>query len=208
MDGYEMYQEMLRQDKAEYERKQSLINFCQEVNQNTEGIFMILKIGQYKSMPYLLDGQGGMACSSRELTNIRSQSIRLIEVIDNLIQHPEYNAEQFDSTIYEAWQLYQEHLQFERLRQPKPPKKLKATTVYVMHNTQSGYYKIGCSKTPTVRERTLQSQEPTIELIATYPGSYQNEKELHEHFADKRIRGEWFTLSPSDIDWINRYFLF
>lgn len=61
----------------------------------------------------------------------------------------------------------------------------------------NGYVKIGKSFSPSARERTLQSENPTIELIA-----YCNidiEKKLHVDYKEKRKRGEWFILSKSDI---------
>ena len=39
--------------------------------------------------------------------------------------------------------------------------------VYLMYDTSNGYYKIGISNKPYYREKTLQSEKPTIELIAS-----------------------------------------
>lgn len=82
----------------------------------------------------------------------------------------------------------------------------KFTYVYVMIDKNTGYYKIGHSKNPKYRESTLQSEKPTIELIHTYNAKISDEKHLHDTFSDKRIRGEWFDLSGSDIQLINSYF--
>jgi hypothetical protein len=77
--------------------------------------------------------------------------------------------------------------------------------VYLMIDTTNGYHKIGISNKPGYREKTLQSEKPSIELICHkhFPSrkiSESIEKALHETFKDKRIRGEWFNLSGSDID--------
>ncbi len=77
--------------------------------------------------------------------------------------------------------------------------------IYLMADTTNGFTKIGYSKKPKHRERTLQSEKPTIELIWKKEGTRKNEKELHELFAHCRIRGEWFNLTRSDIELINNY---
>ncbi|MDA3890798.1 MAG: DUF805 domain-containing protein [Salinivirgaceae bacterium] len=77
--------------------------------------------------------------------------------------------------------------------------------VYLMHDTTNNYYKIGISNNPNYRERTLQSEKPTIELIASkkFPSRLivlSIEKALHESFKTKNIRGEWFNLNQSDVE--------
>lgn len=76
--------------------------------------------------------------------------------------------------------------------------------VYLMIDTTNGYHKIGISNKPGYREKTLQSEKPTIELICHkhFPSrkiSESIEKALHETFKEKRIRGEWFNLNELDI---------
>ena len=76
--------------------------------------------------------------------------------------------------------------------------------VYLMKDFSNNYYKIGMSKTPDYRERTLQSEKPTIEMICNKRLSSRRiaeafEKALHHAFADKRIRGEWFNLNEIDV---------
>lgn len=80
------------------------------------------------------------------------------------------------------------------------------TQVYVMIDKNTGYYKIGRSLNPFKREKTLQSEKPTIELLHTHNAKTIDEKNLHIMFKDKRIRGEWFDLSGSDVQAINSYF--
>lgn len=80
------------------------------------------------------------------------------------------------------------------------------TFIYLMHDPHSGLHKIGRSVTPEVRERTLVSQMPSIEIIFTsIECRIQKEKELHKLFAAKRVRGEWFKLHLEDIDTIRNY---
>ncbi len=71
--------------------------------------------------------------------------------------------------------------------------------VYLMIETTNNFHKIGISNNPTYREKTLQSDKPTIELL--HKKSFPNrkiaeilERTLHQTYANKRIRGEWFEL--------------
>ena len=68
----------------------------------------------------------------------------------------------------------------------------------------NGYHKIGISNKPEYRERTLQSEKPTIALLCAkeFPTriiAEAIESALHKAFEDKRLRGEWFDLSDKDV---------
>lgn len=76
--------------------------------------------------------------------------------------------------------------------------------VYLMIDTSNGYHKIGISNHPDYREKTLQSEKPTIEKICAkkYPSrliAQSIESALHTAFSAKRIRGEWFDLSETEV---------
>ncbi len=79
------------------------------------------------------------------------------------------------------------------------PRPVNTHVVYVLYNGNDQLCKIGRSKHVTYRERTLQGQQPEIELIAFWEADSSLEKSLHYHFRTKRIRGEWFKLSYSDL---------
>jgi hypothetical protein len=74
-----------------------------------------------------------------------------------------------------------------------------ASTIYtyLMKDNHSGFIKIGKSKDVGFRERTLQSQKPSIELVAYVDRDI--EKHLHLTYQSNRVRGEWFSLSESQI---------
>ena len=60
------------------------------------------------------------------------------------------------------------------------------------------------SNKPPVREKTLQSEVPAIEMVCSkkYPSrkiAKAIESALHNAYAEQRVRGEWFNLSPTDI---------
>ena len=66
--------------------------------------------------------------------------------------------------------------------------------VYLMFDTSNGYYKIGISKKPEYREKTLQSEKPTIELVGSksYPSREMAralELALHNLFKKKKDSG-------------------
>jgi len=63
-----------------------------------------------------------------------------------------------------------------------------------------GRYKIGYSKEPVKRIAGLQTGNPElVKLVGTIPGTPAREDELHRAFRAKHIRGEWFSLTESDV---------
>ena len=76
--------------------------------------------------------------------------------------------------------------------------------VYLMKDEINGYHKIGISNRPEYRERTLQSEKPTIALLCAkeFPTriiAEAIESALHKAYEDKRLRGEWFDLDEKDV---------
>ena len=76
--------------------------------------------------------------------------------------------------------------------------------VYLMKDTSNGYYKIGISNKPEYREKTLQSEKPTIEMLAckkfpTRKIAEAIESALHAAYSQQRLRGEWFNLNEEDV---------
>jgi hypothetical protein len=74
--------------------------------------------------------------------------------------------------------------------------------VYLMKD--KALYKIGISKKAEFRERTLQSEKPTVGLIAAKKFINRRiaaafEKALHESYSHKRKRGEWFILNDEEV---------
>lgn len=68
-----------------------------------------------------------------------------------------------------------------------------------MLDKNTGYHKIGRSYNPEKREKTLQSEKPTIELLFSFNAPVWLENELHLVFENKRIRGEWFDLIEEEV---------
>lgn len=85
----------------------------------------------------------------------------------------------------------------------------KSCFIYLMIDTTNNFYKIGISNNPVHREKTLQSEKPTIELLAfkEYPNrriALTIEKSLHKLYKSKRIRGEWFELTSENVGEITK----
>lgn len=86
-------------------------------------------------------------------------------------------------------------------------KKLKnvktESKTYIIKCEHTGYYKIGKSKNPHGREKTLQSEKPTVKIIKIFDKDI--EKELHNTYKNQRVRGEWFNLSKIQVEYIIRH---
>lgn len=76
--------------------------------------------------------------------------------------------------------------------------------VYLIKAT-NGLIKIGIAKDVAQRLRTLDNMSPVpldlLHVIET-KNARELEGELHERFALKRIRGEWFSLTTADMLWV------
>ena len=71
---------------------------------------------------------------------------------------------------------------------------------YILKDKSNGTYKIGRSKNPLQREKTLQSEKPDLELIKVFKKNH--EKELHKKYSEQCVRGEWFKLTPIQVKYI------
>lgn len=71
---------------------------------------------------------------------------------------------------------------------------------YILKDNTNNTYKIGKSKNPLKREKTLQSEKPNLKLIKIFENNI--EKELHELYKDCRLRGEWFKLNNIQLEYI------
>ena len=74
--------------------------------------------------------------------------------------------------------------------------------IYIIGTTESPY-KIGFSKTPEKRLKSLQTGHPVkLSLLYTKEISEDNvkniEKQIHKTIAYKRTKGEWFNICLED----------
>lgn len=85
------------------------------------------------------------------------------------------------------------------LKTGKKPKPKLRPFLYLLKNRRNGYYKIGISIDPEIREKTLQSEDPDIFAVKVWQDKGDHEKFWHRHFKDQRIRGEWFWLTDAQV---------
>ena len=80
--------------------------------------------------------------------------------------------------------------------------KRKIKWLYLMKCYSTGFYKIGVSCDPKLRERTLQSEKPTVKMVAKWDDAQEWESHWHDHFSKHRMRGEWFQLTKCQVAFI------
>jgi len=71
--------------------------------------------------------------------------------------------------------------------------------VYLMFNPDTNRFKIGRSKYPYFREKTLQSAEPKTCVLKFWDAPKEIETKLHRKYCASRRRGEWFSLNFREI---------
>ena len=76
--------------------------------------------------------------------------------------------------------------------------------VYIIEDTQ-GHYKIGATTNVIKRLRVLRVANPRPLYLTYYsdpvPFYKTLEKFVHEKFKSKRMNGEWFSLTDTDLVW-------
>ena len=95
--------------------------------------------------------------------------------------------------------------------QKNVPSKRKKTSgyVYLVHCKETTFYKIGISKSNyALRLKELQTGCPfELEMVhVIHSVNYHKwEKELHNKFQDKWVRGEWFDLDDASFNMVMKY---
>ena len=85
----------------------------------------------------------------------------------------------------------------------EPPNGAKAGVVYVLKSAYG--YKVGRTRNVPARMRAFGVHLPivyNIPLCAWFDDCHEAEKRYHNLFASKRINGEWFDLTDSDVQQI------
>lgn len=73
--------------------------------------------------------------------------------------------------------------------------------VYFILDATNGMVKIGKAGAPVKRLSSLQTATSAeLELAGLLAGGVTLEREIHEHFAESRVRGEWFRVTNELID--------
>jgi hypothetical protein len=89
---------------------------------------------------------------------------------------------------------------------PKPRRAAyEGNIVYFIQAVDGGPIKIGHAVNPIARLRELQTaHHKELRILAVMDGGIAKEKEIHDIFADSRVRGEWFKGTRMLIGWIKR----
>jgi len=84
-----------------------------------------------------------------------------------------------------------------------PPHPEIHTVVYFIQQGESGPIKIGFSKDPAARLKTLQASSPhPLRLLRTIHGERPREQSIHSKFRRHRLSGEWFAPVPELLEYI------
>jgi hypothetical protein len=81
----------------------------------------------------------------------------------------------------------------------------RAPSAYVyLFWMEGGFYKIGIASNVARRLKEFQHLPYEVRLIHSFHAENAEwaEVELHAKFADKRVRGEWFRLTPEDVEYV------
>lgn len=144
-------------------------------------------------------------CSPREAINVEENALRLLR--ENL----ELNLFEYDPTDKDRQKRisliksFEDRIKFRKAKvnflskDHSNKKNESARHLYLLKNKRNGYYKIGLSTRPRIRERTLQSEDPEICCIKHWSNCGHMEKFWHNHFSEQRIRGEWFWLTDAQV---------
>jgi hypothetical protein len=173
----------------------------------TEGIFKIAR-GSPDGRDYVGFDEYGMhhyfCASSDTVRKIQArfqfENSNLVEMtIQDVAALRKLGATEFVRSIEKKEEELEE---FQNRRFVDNRKRKDKTNIYLMEDGHTGFIKIGRSKNPSTRERTLQAQVPLLRMMWTCSGINSDEKILHDMFAKKRLRGEWFDLNESDVEYI------
>jgi hypothetical protein len=102
-------------------------------------------------------------------------------------------------------ELYLYYEALARQQQSNAGKQKNRTGYVYLLSSDNGAYKIGRTKNLKNRTKTLGVQLPfKTEVVVTIATSdmHSLEAQLHQQYAGKRVNGEWFTLSPEDVEHI------
>jgi len=130
-------------------------------------------------------------------------SIQMIDSTIKLLKSIRKKGQEYiDLHNYKVWKEWEEKI---NTPIPKSPRRLQPGYIYFAG--KDDYIKIGrTSGDPNKRVDTLNSNYPvdSIKLLHIIKSgdTAKHEKEFHDYFADKRVKGEWFKLTEEDIEMI------
>jgi hypothetical protein len=168
---------------------------------NPAGIFYFMIVRKDKPFIVVIN-QDGLAFSGN------LQPLFYIKELETIIEACIKSLEMYQTYRFNEDTIFKENekaVQKEFRKLAGERKKMPETFIYLMKDEINGYHKIGRSKTPEKREKTLQSEKPSITLVYSCKANIDEENILHKKYNQFRIRGEWFNLSELQLQEIKSY---
>lgn len=134
--------------------------------------------------------------SQRDADGVWLDEIRFRNLLVSL--SPEYGMIEFPCMLFENDMHEKLFMDFKKLHKGGE----NNTCTYILTDN-SGLYKIGKSNNVKKRLSAFMVGNPSCKLVAIIP--LDVESIFHEHFKDKRVTGEWFRLSESDLGEIMKF---
>ena len=111
--------------------------------------------------------------------------IRLIEILNLKEENRKLRSDLSSARSTISYERNRKNMYYKQSLCRKKPNRRNQKT-YLIKNCRNGLYKIGVSKDPKKRFKTLSSEEPELKLIATF--SRNIERKLHNQYSDFRRR--------------------
>jgi len=140
---------------------------------------------------YLMNGWG-FVYPWREVKKLLDEIIRYYN------QHPDEEIDQYNLLQY----IQRKEDEQKLCKKSKPTRHIEAGYIYFLQG-ENGLVKIGRSKDYKRRLENLRTMSPVnIKLLFTIKTDdmAKLEKDLHNRFQEKRVKGEWFRLSGQEIE--------
>jgi hypothetical protein len=179
-----------------WENKRSAYNELSRIEKSTE------LVGDYYLNPLSLIISMQQGTIYLGANDMRYMDVDEMEELKHIIEHCIENsmAKKYDYSAINKKIQQEKEIQNQKFIDERSREKIVDTYVYLAFDNHSGYWKIGYSKNPKSREQGLKLSNPLIEMKHYFNGNRALEKGLHRHYVDKKIAGEWFALTDTDIN--------
>lgn len=165
-----------------------------DVDDVFQGSYVLIRDKETNAMA-IADSGSGIPISYEKHMKIRNL---LNDLFDSYGEELKEDLEEVRERLYTKWNEEDKHFNSVSAN-AKPSHRTIQGYVYIVKMGE--YYKVGKTLDMTCRmgEYTLLPIEPEIVFCKKVEDYTQGERTLHEQYAEKRVRGEWFKLSDSDI---------
>ena len=159
-----------------------------------QGTYVLIRDKETNAIA-IADGGRGIPISYEKHMQIRNL---LNDLFDNYGEELKEDLEEVRERFFAKWNDDIKHCNPAQTDNAVPHRIIQG---YVYIVKMGEYYKVGKTLDMTCRmgEYTLLPIEPEIVFCKKVEDYTKSERILHQHFADKRVRGEWFKLTDEDI---------